>query len=162
MDQLQTNQTEKQTMAPDTMQPIELRLERTFDAAPEMVFDAWVEREQASKWFGPHGYTVPLCEMDAQVGGTYRMCMREPDGTDHFVTGTYIEISRPDRLVYTWAWEEDGVVGHATEVTIELSANGDKTDLVLTHRGFESEDGMNGHKMGWNSSFESLDELLAA
>jgi len=90
------------------------------------------------------------------------MCMREPDGTDHYVTGTYIEISRPDRLVYTWAWEEDGVVGQATEVTIELSANGDKTDLVLTHRGFESEDSMNGHKMGWDSSFESLDKLLAA
>jgi len=148
-------------MAPDTTSSIELRLERTFDAAPEKVFDAWVEREQAMQWFGPHGYTIPLCEMDSQEGGTYRMCMREPDGTDHFVTGTFIEISRPNRLVYSWAWEEDGVAGHATEVTIELTANGDKTDLVLTHRGFESEDSMGGHKMGWESSFESLDELLA-
>jgi len=149
-------------MAPDTTQPIELRLERTFDAPVEMVFDAWVEREQASKWFGPGGYTVPLCEMDAQEGGTYRMCMREPDGTDHFVTGTYVEISRPDRLVYTWAWEEDGVAGLATTVTIDFKANGDKTDITLHHSGFESEESMNGHNMGWTSSFESLDQLLAA
>jgi uncharacterized protein YndB with AHSA1/START domain len=162
MQQVQTNEIGNETMAPDSTQPIELRIERTFDAPCETVFDAWIERDQASQWFGPEGFTIPLCEVDGTEGGSYRMCMRDPEGGEHVVTGSYVEISRPDRLVFTWAWEEDGVVGHSTEVIVEFAANGDKTDLVLIHRGFETEESMNGHNMGWTSSFESLAELLAA
>lgn len=59
-------------MAPDSTQPIELRIERTFDAPCETVFDAWIERDQASQWFGPEGFTIPLCEVDGTEGGSYR------------------------------------------------------------------------------------------
>ncbi|MBT3991842.1 MAG: SRPBCC domain-containing protein [Rhodospirillaceae bacterium] len=166
MEQVQTNETgtakDNSVMAPDSVTPIELKIERTFDASPEMVFDAWVERDQVAQWYGPEGMAVPLCEMDSTIGGSYRVCFQEPDGTDHIVVGSFKEIDRPNRLVFTWGWEEDGVVGQVTEVSVEFAANGDKTDLTLTHRGFETEDGMNGHKMGWTSSFESLAKLLAA
>jgi len=166
MEQVQINETGNQkdnlAMARDSMTPLELRIDRTFDAPQEMVFDAWIERDQAAQWFGPEGFTIPLFEMDGTEGGSYRMCMKDPEDTEHFVTGKYVEIDRPNRLVFTWAWEEDGVAGHATEVIVEFTANGDKTDLVLTHRGFESEDSMNGHNQGWTSSFESLKKLLAA
>jgi len=165
VEQSQLNQKENKPMesrAPDLTQPIELRIERTFDAPQEMVFDAWADHDQAVKWHGPEGFTVPTCEMDVSEGGIYRMCMREPDGTDHIVTGQYVVVDRPNRLVFSWAWEEEGVAGHATEVTVEFTANGDKTDIVLIHRGFESEESMNGHNMGWTSSFDSLAKLLAA
>jgi hypothetical protein len=65
--------------------------------------------------------------------------MSSPEGKDHIVSGVYREITRPERLVLTWAWEEEGVRGHETLVTIELAETPGGTRLELTQEGFESE-----------------------
>jgi len=148
-------------MAPDTNSQLELKIERTFDAPRDLVFQAWTEKDHMIKWWGPAGFTIPRCEIDLREGGRYRTTMREPDGTDHIVAGVYREISPPEKLAFTWAWEENGVPGHEMLVTVDFEEDGDKTRLTLTHTGFENEESREGHNQGWCSSFECLTEILA-
>ena len=136
-----------------------LRLERAFDAPIAMVFDAWTVPEQIVQWWGPEGCHVPEYRIDARAGGAWRTVMRGPD-SDHIVSGVYHEISPPDRLVFSWAWETDGERGHETEVTIDLREVGGRTELTLTQREFETKDSCEQHGFGWNSSFECLDTYL--
>ncbi len=138
-----------------------LRMERTFAAPRASVFRAWTDPEQLVKWWGPRNFEIPVCEMDLRQGGAWRTCMRDADGGEHWVGGVYREIVAPERLVFTWAWENDGVPGHETLVTIDFGDLGDKTRLTLTQEIFESGDGRVQHQDGWSSSFDCLDDLLS-
>ncbi len=138
-----------------------LRLERTFAAPRAAVFRAWTEPEQMVKWWGPRGYTAPVCEIDLRRGGAWRACMRDADGGEMCVGGVYREVVPPERLVFTFAWENDGAPGHETLVTVELRDLGDKTALTLTHEAFESADTRDSHGQGWSSSFDCLDDALS-
>src|SRR5438445_13670197 len=90
--------------APQTA-PVTVRLQRTFQAPREKVFQAWTRPEDLKRWSAPGDLTTPVAEVDLRVGGRYRIDMRAPDGTLHRVTGTYREVDPPNRLVYTWQWE---------------------------------------------------------
>lgn len=80
--------------------PAELALEREFAAPPSLLFDAWTRTEHFSRWFGPHGTTIPFCRIEPQPGGVIHYCMRLPDGSDHWARGTFREVVRPERLVF--------------------------------------------------------------
>ena len=136
-----------------------LRIERVFDAPVETVYRAWTDPEMLVQWWGPEGMTTPHCEMDVRVDGKWRTCMQGADG-DHWVQGSYVEIVENKKLVFTWAWETDGVPGDATTVTVEFVPEGDATRLTLTHEGFATVDGRNGHDKGWRSSFDCLEKHL--
>ncbi len=138
-----------------------LRLERTFAAPRAAVFRAWTEPEQLVKWWGPRDYTVPVCEIDLRRGGAFRICMRGTDGGEHCMVGVYREILPPERLVFAFAWENDGAPGHETLVTVEFRDLGDETALTLTHEAFESADSRDAHGQGWSSSFDCLDDHLS-
>ncbi len=136
-----------------------LRLVRTLDAPIAMVFDAWTVPEQIVRWWGPEGFSVPEYRIEVREGGAWRTVMRGPDG-EHIVSGVYHEISRPDRLAFSWAWESDGERGHETLVTIALRDLGGRTELTLTQREFENEEACEMHGHGWTSSFVCLDAHL--
>ncbi|MCW5771447.1 MAG: SRPBCC domain-containing protein [Rhodospirillaceae bacterium] len=136
-----------------------LRLEREFKAPPERVFAAFTDPRLLAQWFGPEGMACPVCEVDLRVGGGYRACMRG-DAGEHWVSGTYRAIEPPRRLAFTWAWEENGRRGHETLVEIDFAPAGRNTRLVLTHRGFETGDSRDNHRVGWTSSFVCLDLFL--
>lgn len=138
-----------------------LRLTRRFAAPVELVFRAWTDPEILSRWFGPKGFTVPDCALDARPGGAWHAVMLSPEGNEHRVGGVFTEVTPPRRLAFTWAWETDGARGHETEVTVELRAIGGETELTLTQRVFESVESRNGHEGGWTSSFDCLAETLA-
>ena len=109
------------TMAqPNTNEARVLRLSRSFAAPRERVFRAFTAPAQMVKWWGPKGWTVPACTLDARPGGDWHTVMRSPEGKDHVVSGVYRQVLPPERLVFTWAWEGDGARGHETVVTIEL------------------------------------------
>jgi uncharacterized protein YndB with AHSA1/START domain len=140
----------------------ELVITRIFDAPPRLVFKALTERDQLVRWWGPQGFTTPSCKMDVRPGGAYRICMRSPEGTDHWVQGVYREIVEPERLVFTWAWEDDeGKPGHETVVAINFAARGRKTELTLHHGIFESIKARNAHEGGWTSCLDRLVEYVA-
>ena len=73
----------------------ELFLTRTFDASPDVVFKAWTDPTVLTQWWGPKGYTNPVCEVDPQPGGAIRIHMRAPDGTTYPMTGVYESIVEP-------------------------------------------------------------------
>ena len=77
-----------------------LVLTRTFNAPRSLVFKAWTEPERVMRWWGPKDFTCPVCEIDLRPGGTYRNCMRSPEGKDFWSQGIYHEIKRaePDCL----------------------------------------------------------------
>ena len=78
----------------------EIVLTRTYDAPRELVFDAWLDRERISEWFGPDGFRTTILEMDPRPGGTWRFILHGPDGVDYPNRIDYLEIRRPERLVY--------------------------------------------------------------
>src|SRR6478609_74033 len=109
-----------------------LRIERTFQAPAERVFDAWTSEEVMRRWFhGREAWETPVAEVDLRVGGAVRVVMRDPlEGTEHGGGGHYTEIDPPTRLAFTWSWDDD-----PTETLIELDfaeAEG-RTTVVLTH-----------------------------
>ncbi|HEX6113226.1 MAG TPA: SRPBCC domain-containing protein [Geminicoccaceae bacterium] len=138
-----------------------LRLSRSFAAPRERVFRAFTAPAQMVKWWGPKGWTVPACTLDARAGGAWRTVMRSPEGKDHIVSGVYRELLPPERLVFTWGWENDGARGHETVVTIELFETPGGTRLQLTQEPFESENARDRHGEGWSSSLDCLEEALA-
>src|SRR5882672_3364987 len=117
-----------------------LILSRVFDAPRELIFRAWAEPAHLARWWGPHGFTLPVCTQDFRVGGAYRFCMRAPDGSDHWVWGVYREIVAPERLVFTWEREDEEPLRArlCTTVTVTFATQGRKTQLTLHHAAFQT------------------------
>ena len=87
----------------------EMSLTRRVGAPVDVVFRAWTDAKQLAEWWGPKGFTNPVCEADARVGGAIRIHMRAPDGTVYPMTGRFVEMDRPHRLVFmTAALDSDG------------------------------------------------------
>jgi uncharacterized protein YndB with AHSA1/START domain len=135
-----------------------LRLEHTFAAPREDVFDAWTNPEVLRRWWaaGPD-WVTPAAEVDLREGGRYSLSMRNPESDDvHTVVGEYREVRRPERLVYTWAWEGESPEPNETVVTVEFSDRGDTTDVVLVHEGFSSDQSRAMHGHGWDAVIANL------
>ena len=139
-----------------------LIVERVFKAPPERVFRAWTDPRILIEWWGPEGMHTPEHAMDVREGGAWRTVMMNDKGEPHTVSGVYREISPHDRLVMTWAWEQpDGSRGHETLVELSFAATRDGTRLRLVQRLFESAEARDNHNMGWQSSLNCLEQLLA-
>ena len=141
----------------------ELVITRAFDAPRALVFKAWTEPARLVRWWGPQGFKTPSCKMDVREGGAWRICMRSPEGTDHWVQGVFREIVEPERLAFTWAWEDDeGKPGHQTVVAVNFTEQAGKTRLVVHQGAFQSADARDRHDDGWSSCLDRLGEYLHA
>lgn len=83
----------------------ELAISRTVDVPPARLYQAWVT--QLPLWWGPHGTTIPVCEMDLRPGGIFRTVMRMPDGSEYPTKGVFLEVLENQRIVFTDAFAED-------------------------------------------------------
>ncbi len=145
----------------DTTSP-ELVVWRLIDAPRELVFKAWTQQEHAARWWGPQGFTCESCRLDATRGGAFRIAMRAPAGTLHTKCGVYHEITAPERLVFTYAWEDaDGNLGDAMRVTVTFQAQGQQTLLTLHHTGFHDIPARDSHQSGWTSCLERFAGYMA-
>jgi uncharacterized protein YndB with AHSA1/START domain len=140
------------------------RMERTFSAAAEAVFDAWTSVDILRRWWAPGpDWESSVAEADVRVGGRLRIVMRSPQGEDFAGGGEYIEVTPPKRLVFTWTW--DGHEGHEGSQLIEVEFNdhGDgTTTVVVTNRGIRDRESRESHRDGWQGSFANLERVLAA
>ncbi len=139
----------------------ELTITRVFDAPRELVFRAWTDPAQAAHWWGPQGFTTISCEMDVRPGGAYRACMRSPEGTRHCRRGVYREVVAPERLVFTFAWEDANGPGHEMVVTVTFAAIDSQTRLTLHQAVFETVAARDDHQRGWSSCLERFADYLA-
>ena len=134
-----------------------LEITRVIDAPCDLVFAAWTKAEHLVQWFGPKDFTVSEYTMNAREGGNYRFVMRSPEGKLHPVYGVYLEITPPERIVFTWEREdEEGKDGSGTVVTVTLEPLGRQTKLTLHQAKFRSAEGRDSHFGGWTECLERL------
>ena len=80
------------------VQPAPVRVSRVFSAPRETVFKAWSSADHVKRWFCPDGYSVPEAKVEMRVGGAFEVCMRSPEGVEHWTKGTFTEVVAPERL----------------------------------------------------------------
>jgi uncharacterized protein YndB with AHSA1/START domain len=141
----------------------ELVITRLLDAPRHLVFQAWTDPDRVARWWGPQGFITLYCKMDVRQGGAFRVCMRSPEGTEYWKQGVYREVVEPERLVFTFAWEDaDGKPGHETVVTVTFAERGTQTELTLHQGVFETVTTRDEHQRGWTSTLERFAQYLAS
>lgn len=136
----------------------ELVIARTLNASRELVFAAWTDPRRALQWWGPVNYPAVHIEMDLRPGGAWRICLRSTEGgPDLWQGGMFREIVPPERLVFTFAWEEEGERGLETLVTVTFADADGRTRMLFRQSPFQSDKERDGHQGGWNSAFDRLD-----
>ena len=138
-----------------------VEIRRSIRAPRQRVFEAWTSAAEMKAWHAPGLLTVSHAEVDLRPGGAYRIHMREPNGSEHRVTGIYREVDPPKRVVYTWSWEDDVAVKD-TVVTVEFHQRGESTEIVVTHAGLPTDDQRKQHAEGWQGIMEKLESVFAA
>jgi uncharacterized protein YndB with AHSA1/START domain len=139
-----------------------LRIERTFDAPIERVFDAWVSEEVLRRWLhGMPGWETPTAEVDLRVGGTIRIVMRDPsDRTEAGATGVYKVVEPSRRLVFDWAWDDRPDERQLIE--LEFSERDGKTTVLMTNSSIPTDERRESQQRGWNVCYDNLERLLSA
>jgi uncharacterized protein YndB with AHSA1/START domain len=143
-------------------QELVLELTHRFAAPREKVFEAWTNPEVLKRWWAASPeWDTPLAEVDPREGGGYRLSMRTDTGEVHTVRGEYREVQAPERLAYTWSWEEGPKQAQEgsenTLVVVEFLEDGDGTLVKLTHTGFASEEIRGMHVHGWEAVLANLE-----
>jgi len=136
-----------------------LVLKRTFPASCERVFAMWTTEDLVKKWFCPgEEMTVPVAEVDAREGGSYRIVMQNKDGGTHSPSGVYEKVIPNEQLIFSWKWADSELI---TRVTIDfLAVNDAETELTLTHEGFPGAEIRDKHNQGWDGCLGRLSEEL--
>jgi uncharacterized protein YndB with AHSA1/START domain len=133
---------------------------RVFDAPRELVFQMWTDPKHVAQWWGPKGFTTTTYEMDVRPGGVWRFVMHGPDGVDYQNKIVYIEIVKPERLVYSHSG------GAQFRSTVTFAEQGGKTKLTVRML-FESATELDrvvkkfGAIEGLNQTLDRLEEHLA-
>jgi uncharacterized protein YndB with AHSA1/START domain len=137
-----------------------LRIERTFAAPAETVFDAWTSAEVMRRWFhaGPD-WETPEAEVDLRVGGAVRIAMRRPDGGQAAAHGEYRVIDRPRRLVMVWTF--DDVPSNTQLIELTFSESGGSTTVLMINSGIVSEARRESQQLGWRECLNELGRVLA-
>jgi len=148
---------------------------RVFDAPRELVWKAWTDPKYVMQWWGPKGFTAPVCKIDFRVGGKFLCCMRAPDGQEGWNGGEYHEIVPHEKIVYSMYFaDSEGNKVDPAQYGIEYEAIDAARDVVIfedvgngqtrvTLIGNETmEDAKNsGQLEGWNETLEKLATVLA-
>ena len=131
----------------------ELLVTREFDAPLPLVWRLWEDREHMRRWWGPEGFSVLSLDSDFRAGGAWRVHMTSADWGESRSGGTFREIERHKRIVFTFAWDES--LGDPTEtmVTVTFEERGARTVQHFHQTPFRSVEYRDGHIAGWNSLF---------
>jgi uncharacterized protein YndB with AHSA1/START domain len=147
------------------IKPEPVVISRIFPAPRELVFKAWSSAEHMTRWFCPEGYTVPGAEVDFRPGGVCAICMRSPEGEEFWSRGKYIEISPPDRLVFTSGVAVGDSLKFTAHTTVTFEANGAGTRMTV-HQAYDIYDksflaAVEGAPEGWRTTLDKLEQEVA-
>ena len=146
--------------------PPELTLTRVFNAPRELVFQAWTDPRRLQRWWGPKGFSNPVCEVDPRPGGAIRIHMRAPNGIVYPMTGTFLEIVEPERLVFkTSPLDNNGEPLFEVLNTVTFADDAGNTRLTLhaTVSNIKPEAMLHiaGMEQGWNQTLDRLGEEVS-
>jgi uncharacterized protein YndB with AHSA1/START domain len=141
-------------MAPaETTGPI-VQIRRRLKASAEQIFDLWTRPDLMARWMSPFPGAVDCkASCDLRPGGAFSLLMTSAESSRE-VSGTYVQIERPRKLVFTWLGPLTNHVN--TLVTVELNPCGDETELVLTHERLPTQAIVEGHTRGWGNILDHL------
>ena len=145
----------------------ELVIRRIFNAPRALVFKVWTDPKHLAQWWGPKGFTNPVCTVDLRPGGALYIEMTGPDGIAIPNKGIFHEIIEPERLVFSTHAFEDAEGNHQLEVlnTVTFTEQNGKTHITLRAAVLKSmpemEASLAGMEEGWNESLDRLEDALA-
>jgi len=138
-----------------------LTLKRRLNAPPAKVYAAWTDPQKIARWFGPSSVKAgsEQADIDARIGGRYRVGFDTEDGEHHEVGGVYREVVPDERLVFSWAWHS--TPERESLVTVSLKPDGDGTLLTLHHEQLFDQAARDGHARGWIGTLDKLEKYIA-
>jgi uncharacterized protein YndB with AHSA1/START domain len=142
-----------------------VHVSRELQAPRDEVFRAWTQPDLFNRWFTPPGNSSVTAELDVRPGGRYRIKLERTEmvtGTSYIV-GSYLEVMPPERLVFTFGWEEPPPVEGLEEletldskVTVQFRDLGASTEVSITHERLETSELRAFHRWGWDTTLEQL------
>ena len=149
----------------------ELHITRVFDAPRELVWKVWTDPEHIKHWSGPRQFFATDIENDPRPGGRWRLRLHSDgfdvgDGVlrklDLWQGGVNREVVEPERLVFTFKWDQNPGLSENVEtvITITFEECGGKTTMNFRQAFFVTSGDRDGHMRGWNSSFDKLGDYL--
>jgi uncharacterized protein YndB with AHSA1/START domain len=145
-------------MASQITEKPSLSITRVFPASPEQVWQAWTDPRGLKQWFGPDAGEVTVAKTDVRVGGRFHIVFHTLDGEEHDVGGTYREVRRPHKLVFTWAWKS--TPERESLVTLTFRASGEETEFNMLHEQFFDAAARDRHETGWTGAIAKLERYL--
>jgi uncharacterized protein YndB with AHSA1/START domain len=138
-----------------------LTLKRRLNAPPAKVHAAWTDPEKIARWFGPSQVIAGSvrADIDARIGGRYRVSFKMQDGEHHEVIGVYREMVPNQKLSFSWAWHS--TPERESQVTVSLKSDGDGTLLTLHHERLFDQAARDGHESGWIGTLDKLEKYVA-
>lgn len=145
----------------------EVTLSRSLTAPRALVWRAWTEPELLSRWWGPNGFTTPVCEIDPRPGGTLYLVMRAPGGTDYPMTGVYRDVAAPTHLAYSFQPRDaDGGIALDGHTIVTFGDDQHGSQLVIQSRAtalaVHARRMLEGMEAGWTQSIDRLARLTMA
>ena len=139
-----------------------VRLHRVFRATPEKIYRAFLDADAMAKWLPPNGYTGKVHQMDATVGGAYKMSFTNfTTGHSHAFGGQYLELVPHERIRYTDKFDDPAMPGDM-QTTITLRAVSCGTEVHITQEGLPEAIPVEACYLGWQESLILLAKLVEA
>lgn len=137
-----------------------VRLHRVLRAPPERIYRAFLDPQAVAKWLPPHGFTATVHEMDARVGGGFRMSFTSfGSGSSHSFGGTYTELSPHERICYSDRFDDPNLPGEM-QVSVTLRAVACGTELDIVQEGIPEAIPLEFCYLGWQESLTQLAQLV--
>jgi uncharacterized protein YndB with AHSA1/START domain len=146
-----------------------VHITRELAAPRDEVFRTWTEPELFKRWFTPPGNASVAADLDVRTGGRYRITLERTElipGTSYIV-GSYLAVDPPERLVFTFGWEEpppvEGLGSLETldsQVTVQFRDLGDATEISITHERLDSPELRTFHRWGWETTLDQLARIV--
>ena len=139
-----------------------VRLHRVLRATPEKVYRAFLDADALAKWLPPNGYTCRVHEMNAKVGGNFKMSFTNfGTGKSHSFGGTYVELIPHERIRYTEKFDDPNLPGEM-QTTITLKKVSCGTEITIVQEGIPAVIPAEACYLGWQESLTSLAKLVEA
>jgi len=140
---------------------------RELPASRDDVFRAWTQPDLFARWFTPPGNSSVSAELDVRPGGSYRITLERTQLVPgkSYIVGEYLEVAPPDRLVFTFGWEDPPPAGiEALEtldsrVTVQFRERGASTEISITHERLNTAALRGFHRWGWETTLEQLADV---
>jgi uncharacterized protein YndB with AHSA1/START domain len=137
-------------------------IRRSFPIQRDRLYQLWTDPIHLAQWWGPTGWTVTRCEIDAQAGGRWNTWLLTSGGEARSIGGRYLEIAPPEKLVFTWELkdaEADALL--ISVVSVLFFERGSETEIVLEHHELLTGQAID-MDVGWSMTFDSLSRHIAA